>query len=392
MKRSFVKIHPELATEWSSRNYPLIPEQISYGSNQIVWWSASCGHEWRASVKNRVNGSGCPYCSHNAVLEGFNDLASQSPKLVREWAEENLPLSPKQVTVFSNRKVWWRCKEGHCWEARIADRSCGSDCPYCTGKAFLKGFNDLATRRPDLAKEWSQKNLSLTPDVVTEKSRQNVWWKCSECGYEWKSVIWSRVKGCGCPACADRVVLSGYNDLATTNRDLMAEWDNEKSEDVRPEQVSGKSMRIVWWKCHRGHRWRMKIAERTCEDKKCSVCEAEYKALFPQLAIAYYSKQKELNVEYNSEKIVGLILDAYIAEENLAFWWEKRSSDYEKTREYICRKRGVRLIKLNVNASTEEMALMIKKGFQSVHVCIRSDPKTDEQYIRKIYEEWRANA
>lgn len=167
-------------------------------------------------------------------------------------------------------------------QRQISDRSCGSDCPYCTGKAFLKGFNDLATRRPDLAKEWSQKNLSLTPDVVTEKSRQNVWWKCSECGYEWKSVIWSRVKGCGCPVCADRVVLSGYYDLATTNRDLMAEWDNEKNEDVRPEQVSGKSMRIVWWKCHRGHRWRMKIAERTCEDKKCSVCEAEYKALFPQ--------------------------------------------------------------------------------------------------------------
>lgn len=389
MKNSLAKIHPELVEQWSSRNHPLMPEQISYGSNKKVWWRGSCGHEWEASVKNRVNGSGCPFCSHNAILEGFNDLASQYPKLAQEWAEENLPLFPQQVMVFSNRKVWWRCQAGHRWEARVSDRSNGSGCPYCTGKILLKGFNDFATRQPELVKEWSERNLPLTPDQISEKSRQNVWWKCSECGYEWKAMIWSRVKGCSCPACADRVVLAGYNDLATTNRELMAEWDEEKNAEIRPEQISGKSMRIVWWKCSHGHRWRGKIAERACEGKTCSVCEAEYRAVFPQLAVAYYARKRQLSAVFNTDEEIGLILDAYIAEERLAFLWGKRGLDYERTREYSCRTRGIKLIRLNTKASTVDMAVEIKKAFQSVHVFIASDVSEDERNIRMMYEKWR---
>lgn len=241
-----------------------------------------------------------------------NSLAKIHPELVEEWSSRNYPLIPGQISYGSNKKVWWRCQAGHRWEARISDRSYGSGCPYCTGKVLLKDFNDLATRQQDLVREWSEKNMPLTPDKVTEKSRQNVWWECSECGYEWKSVIWSRVKGCSCPACADRVVLAGYNDLATTNRELVEEWDDEKNTEIRPEQISGKSMRIVWWKCPHGHRWRAKIAERTCGEKSCSVCEAEYRAVFPQFAVAYYARKGQMNVAFNTEEEIGLIIDAYI--------------------------------------------------------------------------------
>ena len=82
MKRMLANVCPELINEWSQRNLPLTPESVTHGSHKIVWWKGKCGHEWRASIKNRViGGSGCPYCSHNAILEGFNDLASQKPEL-----------------------------------------------------------------------------------------------------------------------------------------------------------------------------------------------------------------------------------------------------------------------------------------------------------------------
>ncbi|WP_243023760.1 zinc-ribbon domain-containing protein [Clostridium sp. AM28-20LB] len=35
----------------------------------------------------------------------------------------------------------------------------------------------------------------MKPDEVNAKSRKNVWWRCSKCGNEWKSVINARVKG-----------------------------------------------------------------------------------------------------------------------------------------------------------------------------------------------------
>ena len=100
MKRMLADVRPELINEWSQRNLPLTPDSVTHGSNKIVWWNGKCGHEWRASIKNRViSGSGCPYCSHNAILEGYNDLASQKPELAAEWSDKNDPLLPTQVNT-----------------------------------------------------------------------------------------------------------------------------------------------------------------------------------------------------------------------------------------------------------------------------------------------------
>lgn len=48
MSNSLAKVHPELVSEWSERNFPLTPDNITYGSNKRVWWKGSCGHEWQA--------------------------------------------------------------------------------------------------------------------------------------------------------------------------------------------------------------------------------------------------------------------------------------------------------------------------------------------------------
>ena len=57
-----------------------------------------------ATVKSRtINRTGCPYCSHNKVLGGFNDLATLFPEVADEWSDKN-EKKPTQVTVFANRK------------------------------------------------------------------------------------------------------------------------------------------------------------------------------------------------------------------------------------------------------------------------------------------------
>ena len=199
MNNNLAEVHPELVSEWLEKNLPLTPDGITFGSNKKVWWRGTCGHEWQASVKARSNGenksrtinkTGCPYCSHNKVLAGFNDFATLLPDIAAEWSDRNYPLLPTQVTVFANRKAWWKCKDcGREWNTLISTRSGGSKCPYCSGYIFLKGFNDLQTTHPEIASEWSEKNLPLKPDEVNAKSRKNVWWRCGKCGNEWKSVI-----------------------------------------------------------------------------------------------------------------------------------------------------------------------------------------------------------
>ena len=56
--------HPELSKEWDyEKNYPLTPQDVSAGSGKKVFWICSEGHSYLATINNRTNGSGCPYCS-----------------------------------------------------------------------------------------------------------------------------------------------------------------------------------------------------------------------------------------------------------------------------------------------------------------------------------------
>ena len=64
-----------------------------------------------------------------------------------------------------------------------------------------------------------QKRIIRYSLMRSMQSREKiVWWHCKKCGNEWKSVINARIKGTVCPVCAEREVLAGYNDLATTDK------------------------------------------------------------------------------------------------------------------------------------------------------------------------------
>ena len=43
MNNSLAEVHPELITEWSEKNLPLTPDDITFGSNKKVWWKKHYG-------------------------------------------------------------------------------------------------------------------------------------------------------------------------------------------------------------------------------------------------------------------------------------------------------------------------------------------------------------
>ena len=114
-------LKPKLASEWSEKN-EIKPTEVSIGSHKKVIWQCKLGHEWTATVKSRtINGTGCPYCSHNKVLAGFNDLATVFPDVAAEWSDRN-EKKPTEVTAFANSKIWWKCKTcGYEWNTLIDD-------------------------------------------------------------------------------------------------------------------------------------------------------------------------------------------------------------------------------------------------------------------------------
>jgi hypothetical protein len=68
-------LYPEIAAEWNhKKNGALSPVDVTPRSGQEVWWVCGCGHEWKAKVRKRVNGSGCLRC-YRAKLSGRNKLS-----------------------------------------------------------------------------------------------------------------------------------------------------------------------------------------------------------------------------------------------------------------------------------------------------------------------------
>ncbi len=155
---------------------------------------------------------------------------SDNAQLMAEWNwEKNAEISPSEIMAGSSKVVWWKCKNGHEWQAVIKSRNSGCNCPYCSGLHAITGETDLQTVNPTLASEWNyEKNDGLMPNKILPNSNQKVWWKCSK-GHEWQATVSNRNIGNSCPYCSGKKVLAGYNDLKTVNSDLAKEWNYEKT-------------------------------------------------------------------------------------------------------------------------------------------------------------------
>ncbi len=263
--------------QWEkAENGDLTPEQVTPGSNRKVWWRCAQGHVWKASIKSVTRGTGCPICINRTVLAGENDLAALAPEIAAQWhPTKNGELEPRHVLCGSHIKVWWQCERGHEWQARIASRAVdGRGCPYCAGKKVMQGENDLAAVYPELAREWHPtENGDLAPWQVTTSSNRKVWWRCEK-GHSYQAIIAHRCRSdTGCPYCAGRKVLSGFNDLASKAPKVAEQWHPTLNEPLTPEMVSVGSRRKVWWECGNGHVWKTVVYSRTgSHPTGCPVC------------------------------------------------------------------------------------------------------------------------
>jgi len=272
---------PEIFRQWDGeKNDAEIPERISSSSHRRVWWKCEKGHEWQAQISSRTRGSGCPVCSNRRALSGENDLESMYPDLAKQWnVSKNGSLDPKSIVAGSHTKVWWICEKGHEWQATVLSRSRGAGCPVCAGKRVISGENDLASVFPLIAEEWHPtKNGGLSPDKVTPFSNRRVWWMCEK-GHEYRAAVSHRTQErSNCPYCKGRKVLAGFNDLATKEPLIAAQWYSELNGALTPQMVTAASHKKVWWQCSDGHVWKATIASRTGTKKSgCPVCAGKVK-------------------------------------------------------------------------------------------------------------------
>ena len=293
---------PVVAKEWHpTKNDFLKPSDVARKSLRKVWWQC-CNypdHEWVATIADRTTGTGCPVCAGRKVLEGFNDLRFTEPKIAKEWhPTKNGDLKPTDVQRGTHKKVWWQCSKypDHEWENLINSRvNNGSGCPFCAGNKVLRGFNDLQTTDPEIAKEWHPtKNGDLKPTDVQRGTDKKVWWQCSKYpDHEWITNIYNRSINHGCLFCSGQKVLKGFNDLGSQEPELAGEWHPTKNGEQKPSDFTRSSGAKVWWQCSKypDHAWDARINSRI-QGSDCPICRGlsvlenfnDLQSQFPEVA------------------------------------------------------------------------------------------------------------
>ena len=269
-----LQAHPELVARLDpERNGALNPLRIAARGPRRLWWRCEHGHSWQAPVARVLNGAGCPYCRGPRVTVE-RSLAAHPALLAELDPERNGELDPTQVAARGDRRLWWRCPEGHVWQAMVKSRvRSGTGCPVCAPRGRTGVL--LAERSPDLVREWVDALNGGPPDAVTAGSDRKAWWRCrSNPAHLWRASVRNRVRqGSGCPFCAHQRV-APETSLAAVRPDLVAEWHPERNLELSPTDVLPHAHREVWWRCGAGHSWRARLTARARGDG-CPECAAE---------------------------------------------------------------------------------------------------------------------
>lgn len=313
----------ELRTYWSEDN--ILPETTSVKSRKLALWKCGAGHKWEMTISHFRTVLSCPYCSGRRAIPGETDLGTVHPELRKEWNDSR---SYTEFLPNSTYEASWKCKEGHLFTSKICRRTVrGDSCPYCSGKRVMKGFNNLFFTHPGLEEIWDSDRNTVDPDNVSYGSHKKVWWRCDK-GHSWLNKIQNvAISGARCHYCSGHKVLRGFNDITTTNPELLQFWDTEKNKEYSPYEVSKGSAKKVWWICKEGHSFKRPI-------HKMLVNECPYCTNFPKTIATGINDLKTKNPEvlrlwdYEKNTLDPTTIAPH--SEEIAFWkcdfghsWEK---------------------------------------------------------------------
>ena len=362
--------HPQLAKEWHPVKNSISPTEILAGSNEMVWWLGECEHEWETRLfwRGKMN-HGCPYCANQKVLQGFNDLSTTHPELVKEWhPSKNGKISPHEITAGSKQSYWWLGECGHEWKSQVSDRANrGTTCRKCGPNGI---FISLQDKYPELLSKFHPtKNDSRLLSDISYGTTQSFWW-LGDCGHEWEAKVSGNMLLC--PVCRNRKIIPGYNDIATTFPEISLQWHPTKNGVHKPTEFSKGSKFRAWWVCEKGHEWSVQINDRTFYGLGCPQCSAKRYTSAPEKEIALYVESLGLQIECSTRKVIyPRELDIYIPEKKIAIefnglYWHSEESGKGKTYHHdkwkACRDKGIQLIQIwedEWNRNPEQIKTML---------------------------------
>lgn len=181
----------------------------------------------------------------------------------------------------------------------------------------------LKDTHPHFKEEWVEgknKELGFEFDKMTTKANKKAWFLCP-LGHEYLALIATRTSyNSGCGYCSNKVILPGFNDLATTNPTLAQEWHPTLNGSLTPSDVFASGKASIWWQCEQGHEWEAKLYSRNSSNAGCKVCKSNPRKIEVD--------ESRLVSEWMDEKNKKP-LSSYSHQSNETTWWKCSDCGHE---------------------------------------------------------------
>lgn len=259
-------VDPEQAAEVMRRAgvEPLEP----YPGAKIGWRvrCLTCGSENRPHYSSVKQGTGaCNSCAQRATAEKQRTAGYEISRTKLRKSGWDLLTS---LEDYRSQKQPAEVRCLHCLNTRsgVPDslKLAACDCQKSARRPLERDFLALAEQLHPT------KNSAVPLAKIGSGTRSNVWWMCS-LGHEYQASPANRVRGSGCTYCANQAVWPGFNDLASQNPELAADWHPRNK--LKPSEVTPGANRKVWWKCSVDdrHEYQATVANRSI-GTGCAVC------------------------------------------------------------------------------------------------------------------------
>ena len=133
LENNFGTLYPHLLDEWCySMNDGVDPYKIVIRSEYQAVWKCKNFHFWKAEVKSRTIGSGCPYCLGRLPCV-TNNLSTRFPDIAKEFDVIKNGITPDKILPYNRKKFWFTCSAcDWSWYARLEARcQQNKGCPSC---------------------------------------------------------------------------------------------------------------------------------------------------------------------------------------------------------------------------------------------------------------------
>lgn len=313
---------PDLAVLYSSKNDRPV-SMVRKDSNSYVYWECpECHYVYAKRLNDKApDNSDCPICSKRLAIEGLNSLQDEYPDLPFIWSDKN-EKKTTEVTSLSSYKAIWVCPTcKHEFKAEVRRVVAGEiECPVCTGKVAIAGYNSFADEHPDIPFIWSEKN-DKKPTEVTSISFYDAIWYCPTCKQEFRREVRKMTVGVDeCPICTGRVAIEGYNSLADEHPEIVSLW--SINNDKKPTEVTSTSSYSALWCCPTcGEEYRGQVRDMVSGAVDCPICSGKKaRAGLNSLLDVYPEIQNEW--AENENALLGIFPDEILPTSNARVWWE----------------------------------------------------------------------